>query len=121
MITIETFGFKNGSPDTKATNFLIDARVLWNPWKDEKLRPLDGTDSRVRGALASRGDFRTFLAATVAMLTTAARSDMDRIKVMIGCTGGRHRSVVLALELQDKLKSIREVVVQHRDLEKGHD
>lgn len=120
MFLIETFGYKHGDPEAQGAHLVIDVRHLWNPYNDERLRPLDGTDSRVRNTLMSRGDSRTFMGFLTGLVEDLGkRSKSDHVRIKIGCTGGRHRSVSVAIALQDALRGNaggREVEVRHRDL-----
>ncbi len=121
-VSIISFGFKYGAP--RDADIVLDVRFLPNPhWVDE-LRPLPGTDERVRTYVRDRAEYREFLERLVALLDVAVpgfvREGKSYLTVAIGCTGGRHRSVVLAEELAAYFHDRgMPSTVEHRDLNRG--
>ena len=119
--TVMSFGFKHGLPVD--ADMVLDCRFLPNPhWIDE-LRPLPGTDERVRDYVLSFEQTKDFLARLDNLFDGLIPGFLDEGKryltVAIGCTGGHHRSVVLAAEIADNLRDRGlPVVVRHRDVEK---
>lgn len=119
-VRVVSFGFKYGNPVD--ADLVLDVRFLDNPYFVDDLRPLDGTDARVRDYVFSSPDAREFLSLTEGFLGFCLpryeREGKSYLTVGIGCTGGRHRSVVLAeaiaSSLRESSRSIIEVV--HRDV-----
>ena len=120
--SIVSFGYKHGLPID--VDLVFDCRFLPNPhWVDE-LRALPGTDPRVREYVLGQpetGPFLDELERLFALLLPAyVREGKSYLSIGIGCTGGRHRSVVIATELARLLE--RDGVsprVHHRDLDRG--
>jgi len=113
-----SFGYKYGLPSD--TDLVLDVRFLPNPFFVEELRPLDGTDPAVARYVLERPDTKEFLARTMALLDFALplyeREGKRYLTVGLGCTGGKHRSVVLVEELARQLDGHgHPVQIQHRD------
>jgi len=119
-LTIMSFGFKYGLPPD--ADLVADMRFLPNPYWDEDLRPLTGEDEPVREYVMSQTGAREFLDAYAAAVTPVLagyqRENKRHSVVAIGCTGGKHRSVVMAGELARRLEEVPGVAVRvrHRDL-----
>lgn len=118
MLLFESFGFKDGIP--LDANWVIDARMLPNPYYVEALRPLTGRDAKVIDYLESQeqvgrffGDVREFL---TRWLPDIVRDNRYHVTVAIGCTGGQHRSVYLAERLALEFGRTWPVLVRHRGL-----
>ena len=121
QLTVSSFGFKHG-PQTEA-DWVVDARILRNPFWEPELRPLTGADPRVRDYVLDQDASRALVDRLTDLLSwTAAQAVVhgrDRMHVAVGCTGGRHRSVVLATELGRRLAGEGvAVTVRHRDVER---
>ena len=119
--SVVSFGYKHGLPID--VDLVLDCRFLPNPHWVEELRPLPGTDPRVRDYVMSQPDAVAFLAELerlLALLLPAfVREGKAYLSIGIGCTGGRHRSVVIASELASVLQRLGfEPRVHHRDLER---
>jgi RNase adapter protein RapZ len=119
---IVSFGFKFGVPVD--ADLVFDVRFLKNPHFVATLRPLPGTDPEVRRYVLETGEATTYvklveelLAYSIPRFESEGRSYLT---VAIGCTGGRHRSVVVASEvvrsLTERLGISADLV--HRDLER---
>ena len=122
QITVESFGFKHGFPVD--ADIVMDVRFLPNPHWDEDLRPLTGHDPAVRQYVISQPttiEFIDRLDALLALVLPAYQSEgRSYLTVAIGCTGGRHRSVVIAEELVARLRERGMAVrVSHRDVALG--
>jgi UPF0042 nucleotide-binding protein len=118
-LTVSSFGFKFGIQDE--ADWVVDVRFLRNPFWVPELRPLTGLDAAVRDHVL--GDPRTSdLSGRLAELLTwtleqYAGHGRRHLHVAVGCTGGRHRSVVVAEELAGRLRGDGvEVEVRHRDV-----
>ena len=120
--SVISFGFKHGVP--LDVDMLLDVRFLPNPHYDPELRPLTGYDAPVVEAVLGTGDCQEFIEKTRGMLEFLlpryAAEGKTYFTLGIGCTGGRHRSVVIAEELARRLGEDSGVLpfVRHRDLEK---
>jgi UPF0042 nucleotide-binding protein len=114
-----SFGFKYGIPSH--ADLILDCRFLPNPFFVEKLRPLDGRDPGVAHYVLRDEDAQRFLEHVLGLLRFTIpcyeREGKTYLTVAIGCTGGRHRSVVIA---EDVARVLAEdgapVRVEHRDL-----
>src|SRR5829696_657001 len=121
LVTVASFGFKYGLP--LDADMVVDVRFLPNPHWVPELRPLKGTDPAVRDYVLAQSDTGLFLARLEALLETAlpgyVQEGKHYLTVAVGCTGGKHRSVVLAEELAGWLtdKGYR-AHVAHRDVER---
>jgi RNase adapter protein RapZ len=120
-VTVLSFGFKYGLP-TEA-DIVLDVRFLPNPFFVEGLSTLTGEDGPVQKFVLDNPETELFLskAEDLLALCLAAfeREGKSYATVAIGCTGGRHRSVVLSLELGRRLKSMATVSVRHRDVQRN--
>lgn len=120
-VFLVSFGFKYGLPAD--TDLLLDVRFLPNPFFVEDLRPRDGTDPAVARYVLDRPETREFLARAMALLEFALplyeREGRRYLTVGLGCTGGRHRSVAVVGELEQRLAGHGyPVQVQHRDAQR---
>ncbi len=117
-IEIQSFSYLLGVPST--ASLVFDVRFLPNPYFEEDLRPLSGSDApvaqwllghdEVLGAIERVGNLIEFL------VPSYARELKTHLLVGVGCTGGRHRSVFVAEHLGRRLKGQKhEVAVHHRD------
>ena len=121
-VSLISFGFKHGTPLDVDTIF--DVRFMPNPHYDPELRPLTGHDAAVRHAVLDQDDARTFLEKTSDLLSFLipryAAEGKTYFTLGVGCTGGRHRSVVIVEELAKRLRERdgdTDPFVRHRDLE----
>lgn len=119
--TVSSFGHKFGAP--AEADWVIDARLVRNPFWVDDLRPLTGRDAGVRDYVLADPAAEQLLETASTLLTWAAGQSQQRgrrfLHVAVGCTGGRHRSVVLAEELAARLGGDGLVVeVRHRDVDK---
>ena len=120
-VTISSFGFRHGSP--RGLDMLFDVRFLPNPHFVSDLRPLTGRDGAVIEYLQSESEVEDTIARFVDLLAYLLprfqREGKSYLTVGVGCTGGRHRSVMVAEAINRKLneQGYRSKVV-HRDIEK---
>jgi UPF0042 nucleotide-binding protein len=120
--SIVSFGFKHGLP--LDVDLVFDCRFLPNPHWVETLRPLPGTDPRVKRYVLKQPETEAFLAELerlfALLLPAYVREGKSYLSVGVGCTGGHHRSVVLAEELAKILERLGfPARVHHRDVERG--
>ena len=120
-ITIQSFGFKHGLPAD--SDLVFDVRFLPNPHFVSELRPKDGRDEPVaRYVLESAEGVETvtqlhsFLNFAIPRFADEGKSYLT---VSVGCTGGRHRSVAISEDLRSRLGDDWNVIVRHRDLNRG--
>jgi hypothetical protein len=120
LITCLAFGYKNGIPD--GASWVVDVRLLENPYWVADLRPLDGHDPRVRDYVINQpaaqellDNFEKTLRAAIPHYRERGRSNLV---LAFGCTGGRHRSVAMAREMATRLENLDAVDVEFtaRDL-----
>jgi RNase adapter protein RapZ len=121
LCTVSSFGFKYGPP--VEADWVVDARFLRNPFWEPELRPLTGLDAAVHDFVWDQPDAREFVDRLVGLLTwtleRAADAGRSRLHLAVGCTGGRHRSVVLACEVAARLaEEGLPVVLRHRDVDR---
>jgi RNase adapter protein RapZ len=122
IITVTSFGFKYGIP--LDADLVFDVRFLINPHYVPELRPFDGRDQPVREYVMEdprTGQFTQRLHDLIDFsLPQYEKEGKAYLNIAIGCTGGRHRSVVVANEMGAFLsgKGYR-TLVEHRDVTKG--
>lgn len=121
-VTVRSFGFKHGLP--LDADLVFDVRHLVNPHYVPHLRPLDGRDEAIVNYVEADPDTLPFME----KLTDFVSFTMPRyiaegkayLTISVGCTGGRHRSVMIAEHLGRFLSDQGyRAIVQHRDLAKG--
>ena len=118
-VSLTSFGFKYGTP--RDADLVLDVRFLPNPhWVDE-LRPLPGTDERVCAYVEGQPQYGEFVKRLRELLDVVVPGYVSEGKayltIAVGCTGGRHRSVVVAEELARYFRELdMPVTVEHRDL-----
>jgi len=119
LITLVTFGYKYGVPYD--LDLLIDLRFLPNPHFVPELQALTGEEAVVREYIMAQRDTSEFLNRLLEFMTYLLpkyRSEgKSYLTIGFGCTGGRHRSVALALLVAERLREYGyEVIVKHRDI-----
>ena len=120
--SVVSFGYKHGLPID--VDLVFDCRFLPNPHWVEELRPLDGTDARVRDYVLAQPETAPFLEELerlfALLLPAYVREGKSYLSIGVGCTGGRHRSVVIAAELARLLEAHGvSPRVHHRDVGRG--
>lgn len=119
-LTVMSFGFKYGLPPD--VDLVADMRFLPNPYWRPELKALTGEDAEVRDFVLAQEGAAEFIEAYAAALHPVLRGYQRENKrhsvLAVGCTGGKHRSVVTALALADRLAAEPGVAVRvkHRDL-----
>lgn len=118
QVNIQSFGYKNGIPID--ADIVMDVRFLKNPFYEPALRPLTGRDQAVRDYVFASDEAKHFLSSLSGLMREilpqyAASGRLD-INIAIGCTGGQHRSISVAVELAENLKKAGYTVnLKHRD------
>jgi RNase adapter protein RapZ len=120
VITLLSFGFKHGVPVD--ADLMFDVRFLPNPHFVPELKPLTGRDQAVLRFMERHPETHLFLEKLTDILRFLVPQYVNEGKsyltVAIGCTGGRHRSVMLAERLRTALSRLKgvQVKVRHRDV-----
>ncbi len=119
IVNIISFGFRYGVPAD--ADIIMDIRFLPNPYFVDDLKPLDGTDSSVREFMFGRTETAEFLKRFSGFINYLIplywKEGKSYLTIAIGCTAGRHRSVVITDALAEVLnKEIIEPRKKHRDI-----
>ncbi|MDO4476170.1 MAG: RNase adapter RapZ [Lachnospiraceae bacterium] len=120
FVTIESFGFKHGIPED--ADLVFDVRFLPNPFYEPALRQKTGEDSEVRDYVMQGGVGETFEKLWFEMidylLPQYEKEGKTSLIIAVGCTGGHHRSVTMALHLYEHLKGSSRygLRMEHRDM-----
>ena len=118
-INIISFGFKYGVP--QEVDEVFDMRFIPNPFYLDELRHLTGNDKPVADYVLEKDITRKFIDQLTAMVDTVApcylTEGKHHLNIGFGCTGGQHRSVVVANEMAEifRRKGYR-VTLEHREL-----
>lgn len=122
-VTVESFGFKNGSP--RDADLVVDVRFLPNPYWVPELRGYRGTDEPVAHYVLSQPAAQEFVDNFLQMFSTMLdgyrHEGKNFITVGVGCTGGHHRSVAVAEAIAARLRDndTLDVSTLHRDIARG--
>jgi len=121
QVSIISFGYKYGLP--RDADLVFDVRFLPNPHWIERLRPLPGTHAEVRAYVTGQRAFDEFMRKIRSLFNTLLPGYVQEGKayltIAVGCTGGRHRSVVVADQLAGYFRGHgHSVAVDHRDLDR---
>jgi UPF0042 nucleotide-binding protein len=125
-VTLLSFGYSFGIP--YEADLLMDVRFLPNPYFVEELKRLKGNDAQVATYVLQWEETREFLRRVQEfirfLLPLYIRERKTHLTIAVGCTGGRHRSIVIVNRLADMLREeLTErgvfLSVRHRDAEKG--
>lgn len=120
VVSITSFGYKYGLP---AADVVLDVRFLPNPFYEPALSNRTGLDLAVQNYVEQFEDTRVFLRKTEEwmsfLIPKYVAEGKSHLSIAVGCTGGRHRSVVIA----ERLKSFLEIRfgatrILHRDIGK---
>lgn len=120
-VSLVAFGYKYGIPVD--ADLVIDTRFLPNPHYIEKLRPLTGNNPEVSRFVLKSSITQKFLRKYSGLLKFLIpyyiREGKSYLTIAVGCTGGRHRSVIVVNELNKFLGKKYPVKTQYRDIEKS--
>lgn len=121
QVLVLSFGFKHGLP--LDVDNVLDVRFIPNPHWVEQMRPLTGLDEPVRRYVLSQPESKEFLKRTEELfkflVPAYVKEGKSYLTIAVGCTGGRHRSVVLAEEIASSLRKLGySPSVIHRDVER---
>lgn len=120
-INVISFGYRHGIPPD--ADIVLDVRFLPNPYFVEELKELDGTNSEVADFVMAADETRSFLRELfrlAAFLTPLYEKEgKSYLNIALGCTGGRHRSVVMVNMLAEHYRDKNyRVNVTHRDIKR---
>ncbi len=125
-VTLLSFGYSYGVPNE--ADLLLDVRFLPNPYFVEELKRLKGEDPKIKEYVLQWEETREFLRRfhdfVSFLIPLYEREGKTHLTIAVGCTGGRHRSVVIINRFAEMVKSdwaVRgtRLSVRHRDAEKG--
>lgn len=119
QINMISFGYKFGTP--RHADLMIDVRFLANPYFIPHLKELSGTDEAVKNYVFNDKKCRPFLKKYLGLLDYLIplyeKEGKAYLTIGVGCTGGRHRSVVIAEAIYKHIrKAVRRVDITHRDI-----
>jgi len=122
QISLISFGYKYGLPEN--VDIVMDVRFLPNPFYMDELKDLDGGDEKVVRFVLSRDETKRFILMFEKMMDFLIPNYIDEGKsylgIGIGCTGGKHRSVVISEKIYDYLKlKGYSIKLFHKDIDKG--
>ena len=120
-VLIVSFGHKFGNP--RDLDLLFDVRHLPNPYFEPSLKDFTGDHPKIRAFLGKHDEvgetIERFADMLKYLLPFYKREGKSYLTIGVGCTGGRHRSVMVANRLRDELKKEKyNVSVVHRDMQK---
>ncbi len=105
-ISVTSFGFKYGQPDE--ADWVIDARFLPNPYYVTSLKSLTGKNKKVKDFVLGFSETQDFIEKMVSLfcglIPKYRKEGKYHLNVAVGCTGGKHRSVVIAAEIAKRLR-----------------
>jgi RNase adapter protein RapZ len=119
MVNVVSFGYRNGIPPD--ADLVFDVRFLPNPNYKPAFKPLTGRHPRVAKYIRSFPQSQEFISRIsdllVYLLPHYVREGKSYLTIAFGCTGGQHRSVMIAGEVRKQLlKAGYRVKVNHRDM-----
>ncbi|MDZ4825018.1 MAG: RNase adapter RapZ [Actinomycetota bacterium] len=122
QVNVVSFGYKHGLP--MDVDLVFDCRFLPNPHWVDALRPLTGQDAAVRDYVMAQPGSREFLDELDRLfgllLPGYEQEGKAYLSIGVGCTGGRHRSVVIGEQLAERLRRRGYYAsVHHRDVARG--
>jgi UPF0042 nucleotide-binding protein len=119
QVAVVSFGYKYGVP--RDADLVLDVRFLPNPYWLDWLRDVPGTEAPVKRYVTGQPQYAEFVSRLRALLDHVlpgfVAEGKSYLTVAVGCTGGRHRSVVVADELAGYFREKgMPVTREHRDL-----
>ena len=119
-LNVTSFGFKHGIPHD--SDLIIDVRFLANPYFIPELKSQDGQDEDVKNFVLNHPATREFLKKFIDLIDFLIplyeKEGKSYLTIAVGCTGGQHRSVVIAGAVSDHIKKAgRPLNISHRDID----
>ena len=122
-LSVQSFGFKYGVPIE--SDLIFDVRFLKNPYFDPELKKFNGRDKVIDDFIVTDKNYQLFLDKLVDMLRFLLPLYIDEgkkyLNISIGCTGGKHRSVMIVENLAKKISDMNlkiDTMIKHRDIDK---
>jgi UPF0042 nucleotide-binding protein len=120
-VTLHSFSYKRGLP--RGIDIVMDCRFLRNPHWDETLRARDGRDADVAAYVATDARYDAFFAQVKSLIDLLLPASKDEgkthLSIGFGCTGGKHRSVMMVEGMASALAQDGwHVSKRHRELER---
>jgi len=121
-INVTSFGYRYGLPVD--ADLVFDVRFLPNPYFVENLKKYDGNNKDVQNFVLQNTESKQFLEKTLDLMNLLIplyeKEGKVRLNIAMGCTGGKHRSVVMANKISSFFSSMKYVVnLSHRDINKS--
>lgn len=122
-VKIQSFGYTYGIP--KEADLVFDVRFLPNPFYEKEMRTKSGLDFYVKEYVFSDGNAKKFVDKLEDMidflLPLYTAEGKNQLVIAIGCTGGQHRSVAVAMELGKRLTKMKDIgiKVEHKDCDRN--
>ena len=118
-ILLQSFSYKKGLP--RNIDIIFDCRFLKNPYWNTELRDLDGNSQLIQDFVSNSCEFNSFFSKVLSLLNfyipQVQKEGKNQFSVGFGCTGGKHRSVVLVNKIMQKLKKDGyNILSKHRDI-----
>ena len=122
VINVTSFGYRYGLP--VEADLVFDVRFLPNPYFVENLKNYDGNNNDVKNYVLQNKESKEFLEKTLDLMNLLIplyeKEGKVRLNIAMGCTGGRHRSVVMANTISSFFSSMKYMVnLNHRDINKS--
>jgi UPF0042 nucleotide-binding protein len=122
VVNVTSFGYRYGLPAD--ADLVFDVRFLPNPYFVENLKNFDGHHAAVKDYVLKNKESKEFLKKILDLMTLLIplyeKEGKVRLNVALGCTGGKHRSVVMANELSSYFSEMKYMVnLNHRDINKS--
>jgi UPF0042 nucleotide-binding protein len=122
VINVTSFGYRYGLPAD--ADLVFDVRFLPNPYFIEKLKNCDGNNIDVRNYVLQNKESMEFLEKISDLMNLLIplyeKEGKVRLNIAMGCTGGKHRSVVIANKISSFFSSMKYIVnLNHRDIHKN--
>lgn len=122
VINVTSFGYRYGLPAD--ADLVFDVRFLPNPYFVESLKNYDGNNAGVKDYVLQNKESRQFLEKTLDLMKLLIplyeKEGKVRLNIAMGCTGGKHRSVVMANKISSFFTSKKyQVNLSHRDVDKN--
>ena len=118
-LNIQSFGYKRGLPEE--ADMILDVRFIPNPFYVASLKKLTGKNKKVQNYVLKQPVTRDFVEDLFALVKGIVpyyeKEGKNHLNVAFGCTGGQHRSVVMAETMGEKFRKAGfQVTVEHRDI-----
>ncbi len=119
-IVLHSFGFKHGTP--RDADYVFDVRFLPNPFWDDELSSMSGLETKVQDYVRSFDQYEQYFKSLTDTLTLSVEefSKLGKgfVSIAIGCTGGVHRSVTVAIDVASHFRKLGfKVIIVHRELD----